>query len=242
MELAACLAVLFTAAVLQGLTGFGYSLMSLPLLALFMPVRVAVPVLSLTSIFLNLLVFLKARRSVRFGRIIPLTIAGIVSVPAGIWILTSTGEALLQVIIGVLVAMSAALYLSGFRIRIRREWLAMIPTGIVSGLLNGMTTFSGPPVILFLANQQVGKQTFRGSLALYFLLLNIAAAPAFIASGLLTEDIALATAIRFPAVLAGAFLGIRLSGKVEEGRFRKMALVILALLGLMIAASGAGVL
>lgn len=60
----AAAAVLFAGACLQGLSGFGYSLFSLRLLVLLMPAAHAVSVLSLTSIFLNLLVFLGTRRHV----------------------------------------------------------------------------------------------------------------------------------------------------------------------------------
>jgi uncharacterized membrane protein YfcA len=240
MELAASLLVLFTAAALQGLTGFGYSLLSLPLLAFFMPVRTAVPMLSLTSIFLNLLVFVRARRWARPVRILPLLAAGAVSIPAGVWVLNHGDQALMKSVIGILVILSASLYLSGFRIEVRREWLAMIPVGILSGLMNGMTTFSGPPVILFLANQQVEKQVFRANLALYFLVLNLVAVPVFLGSGLLTSGTVAATAVRFPAVLAGALAGIGLAGRVDETGFRRTALVVLALLGLLVAGSGLG--
>ena len=242
MEPLVSILILMAAACLQGLTGFGYSLMSLPLLALLMPVRVAVPMLSVTSIFLNLLVFLKARRYADIRRILPLVIAGIVSIPGGVWILGHAEEALLEVIIGVLVALSALLYLTGFRIRIRRERLALVPVGVLSGLLNGMTTFSGPPVILFLANQQVEKNVFRANLALYFLILNIAAIPVFTGAGFLTGDIIQATLVRFPFVIIGAILGIYLSGRIEESLFRKISLIVLVLLGVLGAASGAGVL
>ncbi len=242
MDLAASMLILFAAASLQGLAGFGYSLMSLPLLALFMPVRVVVPMLSLTSIFLNLIVFLNARKWADLRRILPLVLAGIVSIPGGVWILHHADEALLRVIIGVLVALSATLYLTGFRIRIRRETLAMIPTGLLSGLMNGVTTFSGPPVILFLANQNVEKQVFRANLALYFLLLNIAAVPAFAAGGFLTAETVMETALRFPAVMVGAMLGIRFAGRIDEVRFRRVSLIMLVLLGLVSAASGVGIL
>jgi hypothetical protein len=242
MEPLASMAVLLAAACLQGFTGFGYSLMSLPLLALLMPVRTAVPLLSVTSIFLNLLVFLRARRSADPRRIMPLIIAGTLSVPLGVWVLGRTDEAVLEVAIGVLVALSALLYLAGFRVRLRRERLAMVPVGILSGVLNGMTTFSGPPVILFLANQGTGKDAFRASLALYFLILNLVAVPVYAGGGFLTGDTLRTILVRFPAVAVGALAGIHLAGRVDETRFRRMSLLVLAVLGVLGALSGSGVL
>jgi len=225
--------ILFAGACLQGLTGFGYSLFSLPLLVFLMPATEAVPILSLTSIFLNALVYIHARKSTSIKRILPLLAAGAVGLPLGVWALKSMEGDVIKIAVGILVFLTSILYLSGFRLKLRRERMAMVPVGLASGILNGATTFSGPPVILFLANQNVEKDSFRGSLAIYFLLLNILAAPAFIVGRLLTAPVALATAWRFPFVIVGALVGSKLSGVLGEGRFRKAALGFLALLGIL---------
>ena len=232
------LAILFSGAFLQGFTGFGYSLFSLPLLANLMPVSAAVPMLCMTGVFLNLLVFLKARESIDLKRIMPLLVSGIVALPAGIWLLKTADESALRIIIGVIVTLSSLIYLSGFRVNVRREKLAMIPAGFLSGLLNGATTFSGPPVILFFANQKVPKHQFRASLAAYFLLLNIITVPAFIAGDLITGETALNTLYLFPAVVLGVLLGIRTADVVSEERFRFVALIALGFLGMFSVVSG----
>ncbi len=238
MHIAVSIVILFAGACLQGLTGFGYSMFSLPLLALLMPVSAAVPMLCLTSIFLNLLVFFKARRNLDLKRILPLLVSGAAALPAGIWVLKTMDESALKIIIGVLVALSSLIYLSGFRVNVKREKSVMIPVGLLSGLLNGATSFSGPPVILFLANQKVARHQFRASLAAYFLMLNIIAVPAFIAGGLLSGEAALDTLYRFPAVVIGAMLGIRLADTVTDDRFRFLALIALCILGIFSVVSG----
>lgn len=225
--------VLLSGACLQGLTGFGYSMFSLPLLAMFMPVQEAVPILSMTSIILNLMVFLHARGSTSVKRVLPLLLAGAAGLPLGVYILGRLDENFLKGAVGVLVILSSVLYLSGFRVRVRREKLSMIPVGLASGILNGATTFSGPPVILFLSNQNVSRDAFRGSLAVYFLMLNVLAAPAFLAGGFLTAETALRAACSLPAVLAGGLLGSRLASGLGEGVFRRWALAALLLLGVV---------
>jgi len=232
------LAILFAGAFLQGLTGFGYSLFSLPLLAILMPVSSAVPMLCLTSIFLNLTIFWKARKNLDLKRILPLLISGTAALPAGIWLLRVADESALKIGVGVIVTLSSLIYLSGFRVTVRREKLAMIPVGFLSGVLNGATTFSGPPVILFFANQRVAKHQFRASLSSYFLLLNIIAVPAFFAGGLLTGEGALKTLYLFPAVVLGVLLGVRMADVVSEERFRFVALIALGILGVFSVVSG----
>jgi uncharacterized protein len=230
--------VLLCGSCLQGLTGFGYSLFSLPLLVLLMPAQTAVPMLAATSIFLNLMVFIRARRNVNLLRILPLLLSGAAGIPAGIMLLKSADESILRIVIGALVTISSAIYLGGFRVRVQRERMVMVPVGLLSGILNGATTFSGPPVILFFANQGVAKHEFRGSLAAYFLLLNVITVPAFVAGGLFSTGVALGTAYLFPAVAAGSMLGIWLSDRVSQVLFRRLALAALALLGVISIFSG----
>jgi hypothetical protein len=82
-------AVLFSGACLQGLTGFGYSLFSLSLLVLLMPASAAVPMLSVSSLFLNALVLLRTRRRIEPARIAPLLLSGAAGAPLGILSLAS---------------------------------------------------------------------------------------------------------------------------------------------------------
>ena len=203
-----------------------------------MPVSEAVPMLCLTSIVLNLSVFCNARKSLDMKRILPLLISGAIALPAGIWLLKIADESVLKISVGVIVILSSLIYLSGFRVSVKREKLAMIPVGFLSGLLNGATTFSGPPVILFFTNQRVAKHQFRASLATYFLLLNIVAVPAFIAGGLLTGCTAFKTLYLFPAVILGVLLGIKMADVVSEERFRFVALIALGVLGVFSVVSG----
>jgi uncharacterized protein len=225
--------ILFGGSCLQGLTGFGYSMLCLPLLALFMPVKDAVPVLIATSVILNLLVWADARRSIRIRWLLPLMIAGLAGIPIGVWSLGIVSEQMLKIAVGILVVLSSVAYLTGFRMNLPKERLAMLPVGLVSGVLNGSTSFSGPPVILFLANQDVSRDTLRGSLSVYFLLLNAATVPAFIAAGEFSPQAGRMTLAGVPLVLAGGLLGTWLSGRVGEKGFRTAALGFLGLLGLL---------
>jgi len=225
--------ILIAGSCLQGLTGFGYSLLCLPLLALFLPVTDAVPILIATSMILNVLVWVGARRSVRFPALLPLMIAGLVGTPFGVWFLGAIDDRTLKAAIGILVMLASVLYLTGFRVTIRRHRITMLAVGLLSGVLNGSTSFSGPPVILFLVNQETSRETFRGSLSIYFLCLNLVAVPALIVGGLYSMEAARMTLMGAPLVLAGGLLGTWLSRRVGDREFRKASLGFLALLGLV---------
>jgi uncharacterized membrane protein YfcA len=225
--------VLIAGSCLQGLTGFGYSLLCLPLLALFLPVRDAVPILIATSIILNILVWAGARRCVRLPALLPLMLAGLVGTPLGVWLLGVIDDWMLKAAIGILVILASLLYMTGFRVTIRRYRITMLAVGLLSGVLNGSTSLSGPPVILLLVNQDASRDTFLGSLSIYFLCLNLVAVPALIVGGLYSMEAVRMTIMGAPLVLAGGLLGTWLSRRMGDREFRKASLVFLALLGIV---------
>jgi len=121
---------------------------------------------------------------------------------------------------------------------VRSETITSIPIGFASGLLNGATGMSGPPVILFFSNQGVKKNVFRANLATHFLILNIITLPMQGVSGLLTREVFTYVLWWFPAMVIGTCAGIKLSHKINENLFRTMALALVAATGLVSVATG----
>jgi uncharacterized membrane protein YfcA len=197
--------------------------------------------LSLYSVFINLTVLIHARQGLRFRWVLPLAIAGLVGVPIGVRLLLVAERSTLEIIIGALAAVGALIYLTGVGLRkTRHETLTMIPVGLLSGAMSGSTTMGGPPVVLFLSNQRVGVSQFRAALAFYFLVLNGVGVPAYMTSGLMTKEVWGRSALLAPGVVLGALVGFWLASKIRPEPFRKVALVLVLLLGLVAIASGVG--
>jgi hypothetical protein len=139
--------------------GFGFSLLSVPLLVMLMPAPRVVPLLAVFSLLVNAAVLYQCRSHLRPRRILPLLIAGLAGVPLGVRLLTLASESTLRIALGgATVVMSCAL-LFGVRFRTKREALAMVPVGLLSGVMNGAATLSGPPVIIFQIAQRAGKNS-----------------------------------------------------------------------------------
>jgi len=232
----------FLAILLSGLTygttGFGFGLVSVPLLLIFLPPQMAVPASLLLSSVTGISIVLEARRNVELKRIWPLMVGGFLGIPVGTFVLTVLDPNLLKVIIGVIISLCAVAFLTGFRKPVRSETITSIPIGFASGLLNGATGMSGPPVILFFSNQGVKKNVFRANLATHFLILNIITLPMQGVSGLLTREVFTYVLWWFPAMVIGTWAGIKLSHKINENLFRTMALALVAATGLVSVATG----
>lgn len=223
----------FASALLQGLSGFGFSILAVPLITLVLSPKVTVPILLIYSMIINIAVIYSSRKHLDFSRIWILLIFGIIGIPIGTKLLLIVNEDLLKLFIGLLILGFGLLLLKGFRKSFKNEKLSMIPIGIVSGILGGSISISGPPLIIFLSNQNVDKQTFRASLALYFFLLNIFTLPVYIYNGLITSEV-ISYSLKFsPGLIIGVILGNLFSHKIKEEHFKKFTLSLLIILGIL---------
>lgn len=75
--------VIFAAGFIQGLTSFGFALISMPLLTLFIPLQEAVPIVVILSLCTNVYVFISTRRFIQFKKIGLLVISSLLAAPVG---------------------------------------------------------------------------------------------------------------------------------------------------------------
>ena len=101
---------------------------------------------------------------------------------------------------------------------------------------------SGPPVVLFFANQQLLRGVFRANLAAFFFVLNLVANATFLTSGLTDLDTLRHAALLAPGVVAGVMTGIRFSSRLSETLFRRLALAVVTVAGLLSIFNGLGLL
>ncbi len=234
------LATLFAGGFMQGLSGFGFALIGVPVLSLFMSPKVAAPIVVTCVLVSNLLVLYNARHNVQFKRIWPLGVAGMLGVPVGAWLLHDLSVDALRLLMGGVVTVAAILMALGVRVAIKRERLAFLPVGFSSGMLSGSIGIGGPPVILFFTNQQLPPKVFRANIVAYFTILNVATNTVFISSGVITEEVLRYTLLFLPGLFAGVFVGTRLTNKVPDLLFRRIALALVIGTGVVSILKGLG--
>lgn len=227
-------AIIITAsALLQGLSGFGFSILALPLLSMFLSPKTIVPLLLIYSMILNLTVLYSSWRSFSFKKISRLLAGGILGLPLGTKLLLVLDDVTLRKGIGFFVVLFSILLLSGKRWKLKKEKLAQPFIGFVSGIFSGSVGISGPPIIMFLSNKGVEKDEFRASLSGYFFLINLFTIPAYYFSGLFS-DLVIELSFKLGLFLvAGVICGAIISHRIKQQAFGKMVLVLLLLTGLL---------
>lgn len=226
------------ASLIQGITGFGFALIAVPLLSLFIPeLRNITPIIVIYSLLTNVIIVYKSRHYIDLKKIIPLIIFGIIATPIGTYILLYVNVSTLKIIIGLIITITAFAMLKNFKIKIKNQGISYGIVGLLSGFLNGSTGLSGPPVVLFLTNQNTDKDVFRANLTFYGIATNIFAIILFIAEGIINTSVINFTILYLPALIIGVFGGIILSAKINETLFKKLTIYLIAFLGLYTAIS-----
>ena len=225
--------VIFLAGCIQGMTSFGFSLLSLPILSMIIDIKVIVPMLVIFSLVMNSIILYKIRRHMKLKDIYVLIIIAALATPLGAKLLINVNKEVLQVVVGVIVSFSAVFMHYGYKVSIKNEKLAHIPVGFMSGLLNGSVSLSGPPIILFLTNQGVEKQVFRATLTAFFWILNIVTIITFYFNSLITGEVFKMTSIAMPTLIVGVLLGVHFGNKVKDQIFKNVTTVMIILMGML---------
>lgn len=223
--------VIFVAGFTQGLTSFGFALIATPILGQIIPLQQTVPIVVILSLCTNGIVFAGCYKHADIRKIWLLILSSLLAAPLGTYLLLFLSADILKLATGVVIVLVAALQLAGKTFPIKRDRLAYLPVGAASGLLNGSISMSGPPVALFLSNQGVGKETFWANISVYGIFLNIVTILTYLYGGLLTPETLHYTAWFVPSMLVGVFVGIRALKKLNEQRFKRIALWLIAASG-----------
>jgi uncharacterized membrane protein YfcA len=218
------LIVIFAAGFIQGLTSFGFALISMPLLTLFIPLQEAVPLVVILSLCTNVIVFISTWRFIQIRKIGLLVVSSLLAAPFGTQLLVYVEPHILKLFAGLLIVVFACLLLMGKSFPVKNERVAFIPVGLTSGLLNGSISMSGPPVALFLSNQGASKETFRANITVYGIILNVITVTAFFYRDLLTYDVMKYTVWFVPATFTGVIVGVKALKKLNDKLFRRIAL------------------
>ncbi len=227
--------ILFFAAYTKGVTGFGSSLIAIPLLAAFVLVPEDARALVVTvNLILNIFILASAKK-LSFKALKPfwvLIVTVFVSSILSGFLLPRFDSTLFNIVLGVLLILTALNNLFNVRFRIEHPKRYFIPIGILGGTLNTLIGAGSVPVLIFLANTNLKKADFRISILLFLLILNSGSLISFVINANYSWNIAYQALLFMPVVLIGSFLGIRSQNVFNEVTFQRIIAVLLLVMGI----------
>jgi uncharacterized membrane protein YfcA len=237
MELSLALVLLAVgfAGFVKGFVGFGFPLISVPMVALIVDPRTAVIAVSIPTILSNVVVLMQGKvpwPELRRG--LPFIVPLVASAVLGASLLPRLDPRVLAGIIGVVSVGFALLSLVRVKLHLtpEQERVASPVCGVVCGVLGGATSIYGPLVVLYFQALRYDKWPFVYVISVIFLVGTLAQNATYLTLQLYRPDILLYGLAACVPMLLGVQLGLLLQRRVSLPIFQYAVLVVVLVSGL----------
>jgi len=226
--------IIFLASFTQGLTGFGFALVSIPLLSLVIDIKVGIALGALCGLVVNIYLTLRLRKHIKFSEIRYLIFGAVAGIPVGAYFLKLANPELLKIFLGVIVLIfvfsTSFNFLKHYELNDRWGYLF----GLFAGLLGGAFNTNGPPILIYFALKDLSKNKHKASIAGFFLVTSIIIVADHAVTGVSDLHIFYMFLKQLPFVIAGLLIGDLLFLKISTKFYRKIIIAFLFFIGVFL--------
>ena len=220
---------------LEGITGFGCTVLALPFALMLLGTTQAVPVLLVLALLLAAyIVCLDWRRIVwrEFGRIVLFVGLGL---PFGIFTFGYFDENVLRWLLGVFMVGVAARGLLSYVVSLNESRIpawALKGLLVAGGFIHGVFSSGGPLVVIYARSVLTDKTNFRATISLLWLSLNSVMLAQGVISGRMTPEIWEIIGVCVPFLAVGALAGNWAHRHIKDRYFSQIVYGVLLVSGL----------
>jgi uncharacterized protein len=213
----------------RGYSGFGFALAAMPLLTLVLPPAAAVPAILLLEVAIGVATIPERRGQVARPVLSYLVLGTLVGTPLGLTVLALAPAEAMRLAVGVVVLIAVVVLWQRPPIPFARVigFAPLAGAGFVSGLLNGGTAMSGPPVIIALLGSGLSTQIARATIMAFVAVSAVLGIALAAASGLYNPNVLFTTLVMMPCAAAGAWAGSAVFAGTADAHYRPASLAIL---------------
>jgi hypothetical protein len=222
------------ASVLRGFTGFGFGLSAVPLLSLALPPSQVVPFVTMLQVLIGVVGLRPAWRLADWRAVLGLGPGLVFGVPVGLFLLTEFSPNHVRLVIGLLIAASVLVLWRRARLPPNPSRAVTFGFGFASGLMNGLASMGGPPVLVYLLALARDAAVVRASSIVYFLFAAVVTTIPMAAKGLIDHDILIWSVASLPLLYGGSALGGWAFHHAAPRHHRNTALIVLSLLAALL--------
>ena len=232
-QLIAAAVVVCGAAMLKGAIGFGFPLVAIPLLSMFVGPRVAIPVVAFPTLLSNALVLRRGGADGARSMIVVLAAIAL-GTPAGALLIKTLDPRWLSALVGAV----AMLYVlaTAFRLTLK------IPAGagrrvgpvigLVAGVMGGATGISSPLLAIYLHFLRFEKRPFVFWMTLMFFVVNMAQVASYLRLGLYAGPVLQMALWACLPMAIGILGGLALQDRIQQRGFERLVLGVVSLASL----------
>jgi uncharacterized membrane protein YfcA len=226
------LATVFMAAFTQGVTGFGFALIAMPVLSGLTSIYMAAPLVALTTLTNDTLLGFYYRRSFDRGVVGRLLVGSVLGIPGGLLALQYIPAVWLLMTLGTVIVAYAgySLVSPGLPKLQSQRWV--YGTGLLSGILIGSYNLPGPPVILYGDSQRWSQEKFKSNLTSFFWVNAVLVVVGHGFQQRIFAEIFHQYLMTIPGLVLGLLAGVVLSKFFDPLVFRRTVLGVLIIIGI----------
>jgi uncharacterized membrane protein YfcA len=226
--------IAFFAFITLGLSGFGSSLVMVPLMLLFLDIKLVVPATLILNVISCTIIAIHSRSFVKKKYLIPLAIGGLTGAIVGTYFLATFENIILKKIYGVIVILFALNTLFP-KIELKSSnKIFGIFSGLIAGLFGAIYQTGGPPIVIYLSYQIRKKEVLRATMLAFWVILDLWILFLYLSSGLINNSVINFSLILLPSLFLGIILGSKIHHKINELLFKKIIGIILVFTGMIL--------
>ena len=226
--------VLFVATFVRSTLGFGEALVSVPILALLVPLKIATPLAVLASITVAVIVVAQDWKHVHVRSAGWLVISSVLGIPLGLWLLKDAPDAVVKALLAVLILVFSIYSLRRQpQYELKDDRLAWM-FGLSAGILGGAYGMNGPPLVVYGALRRWSPVHFRATLQGYFLFASALIMFGYLNAGLWTHRVSRYYLYSLPGVVVAVLLGRAANRRLSGRRFYRFVFCGLMLIGVVL--------
>lgn len=219
---------------IKGTIGFGMPMVALPLIAFIIPATTAMILLCAPILLTNFLQ-MKIKEGISSYRFLPMIICLIIGLIIGARLILEINLNTITQIIAVSIIFAALVNCIGFKIENINKSKERIITSIIgfgSGILGGLSTFYGPPMLAYLVAADLPKEKFVRTVSTIYFIGSFPLYGSLIYYGFATKlDLMMSLFLIIPAFISQQ-IGAKIRNKINQKQFRICILVTLIILGI----------
>lgn len=226
--------VLVLAGMTKGVLGVGLPLVAVPLLSQIVPVPLAIMTLAVSTVVSNGFQAFQGGNIVAvLRRFWTLFLPLVAALFGGARLLVDLDARMLGFILGTVLLVFTALsqFPRLLQIEVRHERVASPLIGLVSGLLGGVSSFYGPPILMYLVALRLPKDFFISAVSVALFLGALPLVISLMVYGMMGRDELILSCVSALPVLMGLLIGQVIQRRMPQEAFRKGLLVILVSTG-----------
>ncbi|MGL4628353.1 MAG: sulfite exporter TauE/SafE family protein, partial [Cetobacterium sp.] len=222
------LVVVFLTNIIQGITGFAGTVLAMPPGIFLQGIDTAKMVLNILGILASLWIVSVSYKDINWKEVKKILFFMVIGTALGMKIFTLLPLEFLLKIYAIFIILMA---LKGIFIKGEMKTPEWVLVGVIllAGVIHGMFVSGGPLIMIYVAKKLKSKSSFRATLAIVWIVLNIYLAFSHYNQGIFTSENLKLLYLSIPPFALGMIVGNILHHKMSQATFLKLSYILLSI-------------